>query len=605
MITLTHSPFLKAFGWTLLNSLWQFGILWLLFTLLLNARKKYSPAFKHGFALVLISAGFAWFASGLLFQYFTYSDPSGPVTSLYFLSGLLLYLNIYATVKTFLENNLSYFSIFYLLIVAGFFIRFFRFFFYFHTVQTKGLSKIKPEWRLYVQKMAQHLAISRKVQVWISEYIDTPMVIGFIKPVILIPVACINQLSTEQLEAILLHELAHIKRNDYLVNLYTATIEILFFFNPFARLLIKSIKEEREKSCDDWVLQFRFDSYQYASALLSLEQSRSASYSLAIAAAGENKKFLLQRVQRILGLKKTYPQSRSRLTAYFLTIGLLCFFALLNPGKSTLQNSEKTYSKKLTPGQFTSAYERSSLANIISSGNTNQVKIQNPQPGTDVASDDTIADINNAEEDLLALPVSTAASDDGDDMPTLALLQSNIRENKNFSIKEKDPELPEDAKEKDFPFVPNSSYSYFSTEDSTLLKLKAAIHNNQTTNSSLAQAQKAIQKLDWNKIAKLQKLSKASVLKLQKELQRSLQNLNWSQIYNETIDSINEASTERMRYSLKQEYDKLNNYKALQQQYETIKTELQQQQENYRKGAETELREIQKQVKKIKVIVYI
>ena len=65
-----------------------------------------------------------------------------------------------------------------------------------------------------VQQLAEQLEIKRKVQVWVSRYIDTPMIIGFLKPTILIPLASINQLSVKQLEAILLHELAHIKRND-------------------------------------------------------------------------------------------------------------------------------------------------------------------------------------------------------------------------------------------------------------------------------------------------------------------------------------------------------------------------------------------------------
>ncbi len=605
MLTLTHSPFLKALGWCLLNSLWQFGILWLVFTISLHTRKKLSPALKHGLALVLMSVGFLWFATGLSYHYFVYSDTLSFVTSVYNLSGITFYPVMYSSIKTFLENSLSYFSILYLLIVAGFFVRFFRFFFYSHTVQTRRLSKVKPELRLYVQKMVQHLNISRKVQVWISEYIDTPMVIGLIKPIILVPIACINQLSTKQLEAILLHELVHIRRNDYLVNLYTATIEMLFFFNPFARLLVKSIKQEREKSCDDWVLQFRFDPYQYASALLSLEQSRSASFSLAIAAAGENKNLLLHRVERIMGIKKAHPESGFKIIAYFVTIGLLGFIALVNPGNLVVENSEKNFTKKIPAPEFNSAFKQIPFNDVVASSYRKTLKIQDRKTTREIPAANTAIKKNDPEEDLLALPVSTD-DDNKNQMPLPALLQSIINENRDFSIKEKDPELPEAATENEFPFVPNSSFSYYnSTDDSTIIKLKSKLYNEQAVNQSLIQAQKAIEKLDWNRIAKLQKLSKASILQLQKQLQQSLHNLNWSQIYKETMDSLNKEATKNMRSSLKQEYDKMNNYKNLQQQYETIKTELQQQQEKYKKGVEKELKEIEKQVQKKKVIVYI
>ena len=603
MLTLTHSPFLKALGWTLLNSLWQFGILWLIFQTFLHTGKKFSPGLKHAFALLLISAGFVWFAAGLSCQYLAYSAIQDAVTTGYNLPGNNFYLIVYGNMKSFLENNLSYFSMLYLLIVIGFFIRFFRFFFYSYNVKTRGLSKMKPDLRLYVQKLVQQLDISRQVQVWISEFVDTPMVIGFIKPIILIPVACINHLSTQQLEAILLHELAHIKRNDYLVNLCIATLEILFFFNPFARLLVKCIKQEREISCDDLVLKYRFDPYHYASALLSLEQSRSATYSLAIAAAGVDKQLLLNRVQRIMGINKTTPGSGFRLTAYFVTIGLLGFIAFVNPVNVVIENFDKIYADvKITAPLLTSAHPRI-VDNPVAGISNKPGKNLSHKRKAAITADSTL-EKNNPDDNIFALPVSTDLNEKAA-MPQLAFLQSAINENKDFSIKENEPELPEAANDAGYPFVPNSSYSFFSTEDSATIKHKAQKYKDQTVNQSLAQAQKAIQKLDWNKIARHQKLSKTSVLKLQKELHQSLSNLNWSSIFKESMDSMNKVSTETMRFSLKQEYDKMNKYKALQQQFETIKNQLLQRQEIYKKGVEIELNEIDRQVKKKKVIVYI
>ena len=133
------------------------------------------------------------------------------------------------------------------------------------------------------------MGISRKVSVWISQHIDVPATIGFIKPVILIPFASLNNLSGDQLEAIILHELSHIKRNDYLINIMVAVIETILFFNPFVVLLSKVIKRERENCCDDFVLQYRYDPHSYAYALLRLEQSRATNLKLAIGAvSGKN-----------------------------------------------------------------------------------------------------------------------------------------------------------------------------------------------------------------------------------------------------------------------------------------------------------------------------
>lgn len=225
---LSQSAFLKALGWALLNTMWQFGLLWLIFIFFVNGRKTLTPAIKHGFSLLLISAGFAWFAGGLCYQYFAYSNATDQDTNSYFAYNSSLYSVAYEVGKNFLESNLSYLSFIYLFIVGTLFIKFFRFFYNSHTIQTKGLMKLPAELRIHIQQLVQQLDIRLKVRVWVSECVDTIMVLGFLKPTILIPLASINQLSVKQLEAILLHELAHIKRNDYLINLYVATTEILF-----------------------------------------------------------------------------------------------------------------------------------------------------------------------------------------------------------------------------------------------------------------------------------------------------------------------------------------------------------------------------------------
>jgi bla regulator protein BlaR1 len=114
--------------------------------------------------------------------------------------------------------------------------------------------------------------------------------------------ASINHLSTDQLEAVLLHELAHVKRYDYLVNIILSAVEIALFFNPFTQLLSKSIRKERENSCDDWVLQFRYRACDYAEALLRIASLQAAPV-FAMAATGK-KNELLTRVKRMIGEKE-------------------------------------------------------------------------------------------------------------------------------------------------------------------------------------------------------------------------------------------------------------------------------------------------------------
>jgi bla regulator protein BlaR1 len=154
--------------------------------------------------------------------------------------------------------------------------------------------------------------------------------VGFLKPVILLPITLSTYLEAEEIEAILMHELAHIKRNDYIINLLQQVITTLLFFNPCVLLINKIIGEERENSCDDLVVDSTKAPVVYAKALFKLEQNRQNELQLALAVTGK-KYQLLNRIERIMKTKKQMPSIRPTLVAMLiLTIGVSSL-ALLNP----------------------------------------------------------------------------------------------------------------------------------------------------------------------------------------------------------------------------------------------------------------------------------
>ncbi|MES2880902.1 MAG: M56 family metallopeptidase [Bacteroidota bacterium] len=175
-------------------------------------------------------------------------------------------------------------------------------------IKKEGLHKADVNQRLFVQKIATQLGIVKKVAVHLSSLVSSPLTIGYLKPVILLPVAAMNNLTTQQTEAILLHELSHIKRYDYLVNLLLSIIQTLLYFNPFVKQFMKTVELEREDCCDALVLQFGYDKVGYASALLTLEKLSAKTQVLAIAATGKNP--LINRVEKIIGMeqKKTFKK---------------------------------------------------------------------------------------------------------------------------------------------------------------------------------------------------------------------------------------------------------------------------------------------------------
>ena len=243
-------------------------------------------------------------------------------------------LHLLNVLLSYAGSSLPYLSIAYIFLLFFLTAKLFTGYRYVYIVSNKRLIDPPGELQTFANKVSSQLRITRKISVWISHHIDVPATIGFIKPVILIPFASLNNLSGDQLEAIILHELSHIKRNDYLINILIAVIETILFFNPFVVLLSKAIKRERENCCDDFVLQYRYDPHSYALALLRLEQSRANNPKLAIGAIS-GKKQLLSRIKRITNGQVVSRQFNygQKLLALFLVTGVICSMAWLSPKK--------------------------------------------------------------------------------------------------------------------------------------------------------------------------------------------------------------------------------------------------------------------------------
>jgi Zn-dependent protease with chaperone function len=336
MNNLGGSSFLQALGWAIANSLWQMALLWVFYQCGFLLFRKAKASVKTTSATLFLFGGFLWFVVSLVRHYWeldlhpSLSEQSTPLFSS-FVSTPESHPTLLAYANRFLgfgEHYLPYLSFAYLLVLTFLLVRIFKSYRHVWEVRTEGLTKIDPQWRIYIQELAYRIGIRKEVRLWLSEKIDVPATIGYLKPLILIPIASFNQLTTEQVEAILLHELAHIRRHDYLLNLVITVIETILFFNPFAQLITRHIKTERENSCDDFVLQFRYNPHAYASALLSLEKQRMAP-ELAMAASGKTE--LLNRIRRILNVPGRPMNYGQKLMAMVITAGILASLAWLTP----------------------------------------------------------------------------------------------------------------------------------------------------------------------------------------------------------------------------------------------------------------------------------
>lgn len=187
-----------------------------------------------------------------------------------------------------------------------------------------SLAAPPSHWAVAARRMAAILRVRRAIHVVDLALVDTPLVIGWMRPVIVLPIAALTNLSAAQVDAILAHELAHIRRHDYLVNLLQTCAETLLFYHPAVWWMSSRIRLEREHCCDRVAVQAGGDPVGYAEALIDLERWRSAHSPLALAATGG---VLLDRIRRVLGVPSAQPAPRTSVAAVLALVMLLLVVA--------------------------------------------------------------------------------------------------------------------------------------------------------------------------------------------------------------------------------------------------------------------------------------
>ncbi len=294
------------------------AFIWIIYNAALSLPRDVRPLYKSRIASTMLFIGFAWFIFTFISLFVSRDNNSAIVT----LNGLSAGTN--ENLNHWLDVSLPYASVVYIALLIIPVSRFIRNYRYVQVLRKYNLSKINVEWRMFVKKVSAQIGITKPVHIWVSDLITSPVTIGYLKPIILVPLAAINNLTAQQMEAVLLHELAHIRSYDYLINLLINFIQTILYFNPFIKAFVKTIERERERSCDEMVLQFQYDPHNYVSALLMLEKNNSAAQDMAIAAAGKND--LLNRVERILNIDTKPVFTFNKLAGLFA--GLFCIIML-------------------------------------------------------------------------------------------------------------------------------------------------------------------------------------------------------------------------------------------------------------------------------------
>ena len=351
----TASILIHSLGWALLHSLWQGALIFAILRLTLYSFPGMAARIKYHLSYLSLAAIFTWFLSSFYqewqrLQAITIkvteggTDPAG---------YKVFFIKTFPPQSTYLSDSMllqveRYFPMLIGVYIAGIVFLGLRFLVNLMQVQflrTRGVSQVPPHIHHLLGQLTSALDIHRNVKVLLSARVNVPIVLGTLKPVILLPVASISQLSVDQLEAILIHELAHIRRYDFLLNIMQTVVETILFFNPFTWLVSAIIRREREHCCDDLVLAHTNQPLPYAKALATLEAYRLTGGQFAMAATGQSN-HLLNRIKRIMEMKKN-PLNYSQLIVALILIAIMTISVIwLTPAfAQTRKDKDKKHEK--------------------------------------------------------------------------------------------------------------------------------------------------------------------------------------------------------------------------------------------------------------------
>ncbi|MCE7067527.1 M56 family metallopeptidase [Dyadobacter sp. CY326] len=298
-----------SFGWTLIHSLWQATLIAIIAVASFYLLRRKSANLKY-----IAGVGFLFaqvFASAVTFLYYYFRATSAAMASkpaanvLHFASSTVSRVTDYKLplsfkVQMWISAHLYELVVCWLIGAAFLLLRFAGGWIFTERLRFKANIVMDKEWRARFGVMTAKMNITQSVEFRETAKIVTPMVIGALSPVVLIPIGLLSGFSTAQVEAILAHELAHIRRNDYLINMLQSFVEVVFFFHPAIWWLSDRIRAEREHCCDDIALSVCGDKMSLAHALVKVaEWQHTPGFAMAFAS---KKPLLLQRVQRVLGL---------------------------------------------------------------------------------------------------------------------------------------------------------------------------------------------------------------------------------------------------------------------------------------------------------------
>ena len=353
ILTISLHSIATILGWTILHSIWQILLIALVLKLLFQRISNNAASIRYKLSMLALLSAFAWSTHTFWVEWNQYY-----VSAITLDNDMLLEVteltssttevsqqptDLFTQWSLIAEPIMPYLAIFWMMGMLFLSSRMFVGLTRLHTFSKKGIQVLPDPWQSRFEELKRRSGIRRIVDVRLSEIISVPITYKFLRPIVLLPVSVFTGLSDEQIEVLLLHELAHIKRHDYLVNLLQSFIEVLFFYHPLIWWISKNVRAEREHCCDDMVMNLYHQPMLYAQTLTQIQsQHYSFKTHLAMSANG-NKGVFTQRIYRLFKEQETPSRSKNSAIALLLLIfsgAMMAFYPTAvvqnNPGEENV-----------------------------------------------------------------------------------------------------------------------------------------------------------------------------------------------------------------------------------------------------------------------------
>lgn len=316
MMDFLQQDWINSLGWTLLHSLWQYALIAGVCALILFFAKPFSANFRYLIALSSLAIG--TLISAITFYKYQQASieiiikPSQQNSAMQFFTE-----NNGFNLVSFIDNFMNSVVIAWLFGFLIYSLKILLNYRYCQHLKNQHLSPTPEKWQSIFTELAAKVGITSAIELRISTLAIAPCVIGHLKPVVLLPMGLLLGMNQQQIEVILLHELAHVRRNDYLLGLMQAIIKTLFFFNPFLYWISHQIDKEREHACDDIAVRISQNPLLFANTLKEFAEMN-INQKPAMNITGN--KLLLTRITRLFTKQEHATSSKNSFLATLLIV---------------------------------------------------------------------------------------------------------------------------------------------------------------------------------------------------------------------------------------------------------------------------------------------